>query len=67
MHLAEALFSHPMSVGIRVLVLWFLPHTMPLRIWSLHIVEVQVPWITEENESVLEISFVSSICFLEFV
>ena len=67
MHLAEALLlSHPMPVG-RVLVPWFLSHPMPLRIWSLHIVEVQVPWITEENESVLEISFVSSICFLEFV
>ena len=55
MHLAEALFfSHPMSVGIRVLVLWFLSHTMPLRIWSLRIVEVQVPWITEDHGSVLE-------------
>ena len=37
-----ALFSHPMPVGIRVLVLWFLSHPMPLRIWGLRIVEAQV-------------------------
>ena len=51
MHLAEALlFSHLMSVGIRVLVLWFLSHPMPLRIWGLRIVEVLVLWITEDHE-----------------
>jgi len=52
MHLAEALlFSHPMPVGIRVLVFWFLSHPMPFRIWGLRmIVEAQVLWITEDHE-----------------
>jgi len=71
MHLAEALlFSHPMPVGIRVLVFWFLSHPMPLRIWSLRIVEVQVPWITKDHESVLDCwrLVLSAVCVsLEFV
>ena len=54
MHLAAVLlFSHPMPVG-GVLVPWFLSHPMPLCIWGLCFVEVQVPWITKDNGSVLE-------------
>ena len=56
MHLAEALlFSHLMLIGIRY---WFhsffLSHPMPLHIWGLPIVEVEVSWITEDHGSVLE-------------
>ena len=50
-----------------VLVSWFLSHLMPLRIWGLRIVEVQVLWITEDHGIILEYwrsGFVSSICFL---
>jgi len=52
MYLVETLlFSHPMPVGIRVLVLCFLSCLKLLRIWGLYnIVETQGLWITEAHD-----------------
>ena len=70
MHLAEfLLFSHPIPVG-RVLVLWFLSHPMPLRIWVVCAVEVLVPWIMKDHGSVLEcwrLVLLAALVSLEFV
>ena len=46
--------STPYASRHRVFVPWFLSHPIPLRIWGLRFVEVQVPWIMEDHGSVLE-------------